>query len=152
MCHEFLKLAAVCAIVFLFVGCTSIQVEPLDPAVTLEHVCIQHNPAVQVADFIVVIRSRLAYHQISTEVFSGVAPVGCPYILTYTARRSWDLTAFLSHAEVYLSREGRQVASGVFHLRAAGGYDLTKYNGTKKKMDPVIDQLIGAEPATGRIR
>ena len=125
------------------VGCTTIQVEPPDSALAVEHICIQENPAVQVADFVDVIRGRLEYHQITTEVFSGSAPDGCQYILTYTALRSWDLSAFLSHAEVYLSRDGRQVAKGVFHLRGKGGYALTKYNSTKQKMDPVVDQLLG---------
>ncbi len=93
------------------------------------------------------IRARLAYHEVTTKVFSGVAPAGCQYVLTYTALRSWDLTPFLSHAEVYLSRDGQQVASGVFHLRGKGGLTLTKYNSTKQKMDPVIDQLIGRAPS-----
>ncbi len=136
-------------------GCTTIQVEPLDPALAVEHICIQENPAVQVADFVDVIRARMAYHQVTTEVFSGPAgreapdplrsqaPDGCQYILTYTALRSWDITAFLSHAEIYLSHDGRQVAKGVFHLRGKGGYALTKFNTTKQKMDPVVDQLLG---------
>ncbi len=138
-------------------GCTTIQVEPLDSALAVEHICIQENPAVQVADFVDVIRARMAYHQVTTEVFSGPAgreapdplrsqaPDGCQYILTYTALRSWDIKPFLSHAEVYLSRDGRQVAKGVFHLRGKGGYSKYKYQGTNKKMDPVIDQLFATK-------
>jgi hypothetical protein len=135
-------------IFFVGTGCTTIQVSPLDPAATLGHTCIQKNPKVLVTDFLEVIRTRLEYHQVSTEVFTGTEPTGCHFILTYTALRSWDFTPFLSHAEVYLSRDGQQVAEGIFHLRGKGGYALTKYNGTKKKMDPVIDQLIGKTPAT----
>ena len=130
-------------------GCTSIQVQPLDSTTALSHICIQDNPAVLVADFVAVIRARLTYHDITTEVFSGATPAGCSYVLTYTALRSWDLAPYLSHAEVYLSSNGQQVAKGIFHLRGKGGYALTKFNGTKKKMDPVVDQLIGAAPTTG---
>ncbi len=114
-----------------------------------EGVRSEQNPAVQVADFVEVIRARLSYHGIRTDVFSGAASARCQYVLTYTALRSWDLTPYMSHAEVYLSHDGRQVAAGTFHLRGKGGYALTKYDSTKKTMDPVIDQLIGAAPTGG---
>lgn len=144
------KPARACALALLITaGCTSIQVQPIDPSLAPKYICIRENPAVQVADFVPVIRARLSSHDIRTDVFSSAVPAGCQYVLTYTALRSWDLVPFLSHAEVYLSHNGRQVATGTFHLRGKGGYALTKYDSTEKKMDPVIDQLIGAAPTGG---
>jgi hypothetical protein len=34
-----------------------------------------------------------------------------------------------------------QVGYGEFHLRGGGGYSMFKWQGTKAKMDPVIDRL-----------
>jgi len=34
------------------------------------------------------------------------------------------------------------VGYGEFHLRGKGGYSMYKWQGTKAKMDPVIDQLL----------
>jgi hypothetical protein len=47
----------------------------------------------------------------------------------------------LSQAEIWIERDGRQVGHGEFHLRAKGGYSFYKFQGTKKKIDPMIDQL-----------
>jgi hypothetical protein len=69
------------------------------------------------------------------------APSHFEFILTYTARRSWDLAPYLSQAEIWIERDGRQVGHGEFHLRAKGGYSFYKFQGTKKKIDPMIDQL-----------
>jgi hypothetical protein len=137
-------LVVVIALIFAFSACTTITVQPIDASIGLHHVCIHQNPKVLVTDFVQVIRDGFMRHEISTEVFSGTAPEGCEYILTYTALRSWDIVPFLSHAELYLKHEGRTVASAEFHLKGKGGYALTKFQGTKKKMDPVIDQLLAA--------
>jgi len=111
-------------LVFLVAGCTSVKVQPVDPSLTILHVCIRQNPQVEV------------------EVYYGNRPRHCEYILTYSARRSWDLKTYLSQAELRLLRRGQQIASADYHLRAKGGLSLTKFAGTKSKMDPVIDKLL----------
>lgn len=125
-------------------GCTAIHVQAVDPSAKLLHVCIQENPMVEVSDFIQVIRDGFDRHGISTEVFSGSKPDRCEYILTYTALRSWDLTPYLSHAELRLEKDGRQVAYAEYHLRGKGGFSLMKFQGTKDKIDPVIDEMLKA--------
>jgi len=40
------------------------------------------------------------------------------------------------------------VGHGEFHLRAKGGLSLFKWQGTKTKMDPVIDKMFREMPAT----
>jgi hypothetical protein len=50
---------------------------------------------------------------------------------------------YLSHAELRLLRAGTEIASAEYHLRAKGGFSVTKWAGTRSKMDPVIDELLG---------
>ena len=137
---------AICgfAAAILLGACTSITVQPLDASLSPAKVCIENNPKVQVTDFVGVVQAGFMRHGIATELYEAPLPETCEYVLTYTALRSWDMASFLSHAELYLHHNGESVASAEFHLRGKGGYALTKYQGTKKKMDPVIDKLLAA--------
>lgn len=108
----------------------------------MKHVCIRENPKVRVSDFISVLRDGFDRHGIITEVFSEERPDRCEYILTYTALRSWDVTPYLSHAELRIEKGGRQIAYTEYHLKGKGGLSPRKWDGTKEKMDPVIDELL----------
>lgn len=123
-------------------ACTSVSVKPIDQATGIEHVCIKENPKVIVSDFLPVVREAFYKHGIATQVFSGSMPKTCEYVLTYTALQSWDFSPYLSHAELYLERAGRQVGSAEYHLNGKGGFSLTKWQGTKAKIEPVIDKLL----------
>lgn len=129
-------------VAFVVAGCTSVTVRPVDKTAELKHLCIQDNPKVIVSDFVTVVRDGFDRHGISTEIVSGVAPPTCEYLLTYTALRSWDVTPYLSHAELRIEHKGRQVGYAEYHLKGKGGFDLTKWAGTKSKIDPVIDELL----------
>lgn len=107
----------------------------------MRHICIQRNPSVIVEDFLPVLEEGIARHGYTSEVFSGHRPEHCEYVMTYTARQTWDVARYLSHAEIRIQRRGEQVGYGEFHLRGKGGYSLYKWQGTKTKMDPVIDRL-----------
>jgi len=131
--------------ILLAVGCTSITVRPIGTSDRMGHVCIERNPDVLVEDFVPVVRNGLARHGVSSEEFVGPPPAQCDSILTYTALRSWDMSPYLSHAEIRVVRDGREVGYGEFHLRGKGGYSVYKWQGTREKMDPVIDRLFGAE-------
>jgi hypothetical protein len=88
---------------------------------------------------------RIRPRHVSTQVYTGDAPAGCDVILTYTALRSWDFAPYLSHAELHLkTRDGAEIASAEYHLVGKGGYSLMKWQGTKTKMDPVVDELLKA--------
>ena len=126
----------------LAAACTSVTVRPVAQGVKLDRVCIQENAKVLVADFITVVRDGLDRHGIASEVFTGAQPSNCDAVLTYTALRSWDLKPYLSHAELRLERDGRQIAFAEYHLKGKGGYSMMKWQGTKKKLDPVLDQLL----------
>ncbi|OAM31125.1 hypothetical protein A7P95_01085 [Eikenella longinqua] len=124
-------------------ACTFVTVQPVSAAEDIKEVCIENNPRVQVRDFVSVLQNRLAYHNIQSQVVENKANQGCVYSMTYNALRSWDITTYLSHAELYLWKDGRQIAQAEYHLRGKGGFALTKFASTRTKMEPVIDQLLG---------
>ncbi|MCL2298452.1 MAG: Sbal_3080 family lipoprotein [Proteobacteria bacterium] len=122
-------------------ACTSIQVTQVDPDLGMKHVCIRENPDVKVSDFIQVLQEGFARHGVTTEVFSKETGANCEFILTYTALRSWDFKPYLSHAEIRIEKGGKKIAEAEYHLAGGGGLALTKWAGTKEKIDPVIDEL-----------
>jgi hypothetical protein len=124
-------------------SCTSIKVQPLPAELSPATVCIWENPRVQVEDFIDVLRDGFVRHGIPTEIHVLEPYEQCEFVVTYTALRSWDAALYLSHAEIYLERDRQIVASAEYHLRAKGGYSLYKFQSTKVKIDPVIDELLG---------
>jgi hypothetical protein len=139
-----IKRLAVFAFLILAWGCTSVIVRPVDRAAQLKHVCIKHNPKVWVDDFLPVLRDGFDRHGISSEVFSKTVASHCEFIVTYTARQHWDLANYMIYAELRLQRQGQQVAFAKYRLRGNGGLSPMKWQGTRAKMDPVIDELLGA--------
>lgn len=125
----------------LIAGCTSVQVQPLSLAGP--SICIEENPKVQVDDFLSVLQQGFSRHGIISEVYQKIPQEQCSQVVTYTARRSWDFTPYLSSASIrILDQQSRSVASADYHLRGKGGFSLLKWQGTKTKMDPVIDLLL----------
>lgn len=133
-------------------ACTSVSVVPVDASEGLQRVCIERNPAVAVADFLDVLRVGFMRHGIATEIVEAPTPAECEFVLRYTALRSWDITAFVSHAELHLERSGRPIAHAIYHLRGKGGYALTKYQSTREKMNPVIDELLAQYPPASALQ
>jgi hypothetical protein len=136
---------ALLAAVMLCAGCTSVDVRPVTADFHLSTVCIVNNPQVAVSDFVPVLRDGFNRHGIATSVVEPLQANACEVTLTYTALRSWDFAPYLSHAELRLWRNGRQVGAADYHLRGKGGLALTKWRSTKEKMDPVIEQLLSAQ-------
>lgn len=123
-------------------ACTSVVVRPVRSPPPVSFVCIKENPRVIVHDFLDVVREGLARHGIRSKVFAGDPSPDCEVLLTYTALQSWDLALYLSHAEVRLERDGAQIGYAEFHLRGKGGFSFFKWQGTRTKMDPVLDELL----------
>jgi hypothetical protein len=127
----------------VFTACTSVTVRRPDSNLAIKHVCIQENPKVWVSDFLPVLKDGFTRHGIATTIYSGTTkPAGCEYFLSYTALQSWDFAPYLSHAELWLEKDGRQIGYAEYHLIGKGGFSLMKWEGTKAKMDPVIDELL----------
>ena len=137
------KLMLIVLLVSLSSGCTTIRVQPVSSDLELTDICIEENPKVIVGDFLSVIRNRFEYHGINTQIFSSPDPKECEYILTYTALKTWDVGTYLHHAELRLERNGRKIALAEYHLNGKGGLSPMKWQGTKTKMDPVVDELLG---------
>ena len=123
-------------------GCTAVDVMPVDSSIKLNHVCIEHNTRVQVGNFVSVLQNGFDRHGITTEVVPGDAARRCEFVLYYTALRSWDISPYLSHAELRLRRNRHLIASADYHLRGKGGFSLTKWSGTESKIGPVVDELL----------
>lgn len=135
-------LVPICLLV-LITGCTAINVRPVDPSLQITNICIEENPKVIVEDFLSVVRDRIEYHGIETAVLRNPDPDECEYIMTYTAFKTWDVVSYLHHAELRLERNGRTIGKAEYHLKGQGGFSLMKWQSTKTKMDPVVDELLG---------
>jgi hypothetical protein len=135
------RLIIIAAAVLWLAGCTSVQVEPLLSAPP--QLCIEENPKVQVDDFVTVMQESFTKHGIQATLQSAPTLADCPYIVTYTALRSWDFVTYLSFAELsVLDPQRRSVASAHYHLRGKGGMSFMKWSGTRSKMEPVLEQML----------
>lgn len=123
-------------------GCTSIKVEPILREENLTKVCVIENKRVKVYDMLPVLVGGFERHNIITEVHETPADT-CAYNLTYTALQTWDVVPYMSYAEVAIdAKDGRKVGSGVYYLKGKGGFSLMKWQDTKTKLDPLIEQLL----------
>lgn len=131
------------ALAIVLSACTAVRVTPLQSAPNT--MCIEENLKVKVSDFVPVLQEGFARHGITTQLYSQIPWAQCPYVVTYTARRSWDMAPYLSSAELTILGPRRQtLAKANYHLRGKGGFSLMKWQGTQSKMDPVIDELLSA--------
>ena len=130
-------------------GCTATKVTPLKSDLELKHVCIQDGKlSCFDGDMLGVIRDGFDRHGISSEIYSGELPSECEFYLSYMCARTWDIAMYMHHAELRLYREMAQIGYAEYHLKGGGGFSLMKFESTKKKMDPVIDELLKAYPIT----
>ena len=129
--------------IFLLVGCTTVKIknDKLAEHSKLSFICIEDNPKVIVSDFVSVVETRFAHYGIATKSYQKSSlPAFCDYILTYTARQSWDITTFMKYAELHIKYKGNEIGKAVY--RHAGGLALNKWDPTEKKLNPVIDELL----------
>jgi hypothetical protein len=131
------------AIFTLATGCTSIQVQPINSSLSPNKICIEENPKVVVGDFLDVVKNRIEYHGINTEIYEKEIPEDCEYTMIYTALKTWDMSTYMHHAELRLEKNGNKVGYAEYHLKGKGGLSFNKWKGTKAKMDPVVDELLG---------
>lgn len=130
-------------------ACNTMDVRKAKPSQPVGLVCIVHNPAVAVQDFVDVLQAGFARHGLQSQVVNGAAGPTCDASLTYTAERSWDFVPYLSLAELHLWQNNVEI--GRVFYRHRNGFSLIKWSGTDTKMDPLIDELLGgvtAKPAT----
>lgn len=124
------------------VGCTSVNVKPVANPSLIKHVCVKECPDdCFVEDMPAVIVEGLGRNGISAERYNSKMPESCEYHLNYMCNQTWDMAMYMHHAEIRLFQGSNQIGSAVYHLAGKGGFSLMKWQGTKAKMDPVIDEL-----------
>jgi hypothetical protein len=123
-------------------GCTSVDVRPVSSSEQIAAVAIRKNPKVAVSDFLDVLTAGFQRHGIAAHVVSDDTELKDNYVVNYVAYRNWDMAPYLTDATISIDRNGRRVAEAQYHLKGKGGLSLMKWQGTKAKMDPVIDQLL----------
>ena len=128
----------------LLASCTSIKVRPVSNPSDIKHVCIKDGRQTCFdGRMLDIIHDGLQRHGITSEVYTGKLPPECGYALTYYCERIWDLATYVHHAELRMYREKEQIGYAEYHLIGKGGFSLMKWQDTKTKMDPVIDELLG---------
>ncbi len=128
---------------FIISGCTSIQVQPVDTKNEIDRICIEENHKVVVHDFLPTIRSRIETHGIATSVYDKPNPNDCQFILTYSAYKAWDFGTYMHKAELRLEENGIKIGYAEYRLRNRGGLSVFKWQSTKTKINPVVDELLG---------
>jgi hypothetical protein len=126
----------------LLVGCTSVHVSPVSQSEKINHVVIRKNSKVAVDDFLEVLVEGFQQHGITTQVDSSDSEWRDFYVVNYVAYRNWDMAPYLCDATITIDWNGRRVAEASYHLMLKGGLSLMKWEGTKAKMNPVIDELL----------
>lgn len=135
----------------LLSACTTIKIEPIDAKYSMKHICIKNcDKECFDGDMLSVIQEGFDRHGVSTDVYDENLPSDCQYHLTYYCERSWDLAAYMHHAELRLYHNEDQIGYAEYHLKGEGGFALTKFAPTKEKMDPVIDQILSSYPLVGQ--
>jgi hypothetical protein len=138
---SFMGFAIVSIASFFMMGCTSIQVRPVEPKKdNLKLVYIKENPNSGAGDLLMVIERQFQRHGIETKVISGEPPASTDYLLTYNSQRNWDMSYYLAHADLFLKRGNKLVAEASYNQ--GGGFNFGKWGSTESKMAPIIDQML----------
>ncbi len=121
-------------------GCTVRHASPL--AQRPDRLCIKRNPAVIIEDFLPTLQIVLRERGVQSAVYDGdAAPATCEYVLTYTARRSWDIVSFLKLIELTVTqRDGTMVGHALWRHR--GGFGFNKWAGSRGKIERAVDDLL----------
>ena len=137
------KICTLVLIVLTVISCTSINVKEVNVDKNMiEPICIEKNPKVIIPGFLSLLEEGIISQGLTVKV-SGKSYYDCKSILTYSALRSWDVTPYLSHAELRLNNlDGETIGSATYHHNG-GGMSLSpsKWKSDKSKMFPVIEQL-----------
>jgi hypothetical protein len=125
-------------------GCTSVDVHAVPDVQNIKEVYVVENPKVAVDDFLDVLTADFENHGIGVRVGSEEAAPSKGYVVRYVAYRKWDLKPYMTDASIDISKDGIHIAHASYHLNGGGGLDLGKFAGTKSKIDPIIDGLLGS--------
>lgn len=129
-------------------GCTTKIIKPVTVDHKIETICINNNPAV-FNEFLEILKIEFSYYGIKTKIFNNNGFINewpdtvsrqCDYILTYVAKRSWDLTLFCRSIELHVYHRKTEIASVVWSV--ANSLNLNKYNSTGNKIRKILKELL----------
>ena len=115
----------------------------------IEAVTIIRNDEVLVEDFVPVMQAALEARGIRSRLVAQAPASTDGVTATYTALRSWDFVPYLSTADVWFRRGGRQIGHLHYHLRGKGGLSPAKFGSTATKLAPAYAQLLKVYDAAG---
>jgi len=128
-------------------GCTAVKVQPIKNNAEITNVCVKDCKDMCFdGEMLGVILDGFRRHGITTQVYSGNLPPECEYNLSYMCNQTWDMAMYMHHAQLRLYQMHYQIAYAEYHLNGSGGLSLMKWQSSKTKMDPVIDELLQNYP------
>lgn len=114
-------------------------VDPIEDVFSRE-ICVIENTAVK-SGFIAELKNSLHAKNFTVRTLSGDATTNdCPTVATYTARWSWDLTIYMSYAEITVFQDGRLAGRALYDATSGGGR-LDKFVDAEPKIRELVNQL-----------
>jgi len=143
----FTRILGLVVIVALSSGCSitrNVQITP-NQLVTGESICIELNSKVTEPDILNVIKKGIIRNGFTVKTHE-IVPDTCGLKLTYVAYRKWDVTTFLSQADINLYKNNLLIGSIEYKtptgIVGAGGINPAKWNSTEEKIAPLMNRLL----------
>jgi len=133
-------------LVFLISACTITQnIEPAE-MVSGSELCIIETPKVR-DSFLIEYRQELTKKGIkSIVVQASDIPASCQWTSTYNALWSWDLSLYMSYAEIKIFNNGVLDGEAIYDSRK-GGANTGKFIDAEEKITELVEQLIQFQSA-----
>ena len=127
-------------------GCSINQsVEPaeLDKG---DRLCVVEDVDVR-PGFLGEIKKFLAERRIPYDIVQNDAiPVSCEWTMRYVGRWTWDMSLYMSYAEIKIYKNGQLDGSAVYDS-TGGGANMNKFIDAEPKIRELLDQLITIKSA-----
>jgi hypothetical protein len=138
-----LKAILVAALASFFVsGCAVNQdIRPVQLASTAERtICIIEHPATR-NTFRDAYQRELQNRGFQAQIIPAGSPYNsCPLTTTYVARWSWDITIYMSFAQIRVFQNGQEAGSAIYDARMAGAR-LDKWIDADQKVAEMVAEL-----------
>lgn len=128
----------------LLCGCSSYRVFPIPYNPGFQTVSIEHNPRVMVSDFEPIMMEAFASYGIKPRIVPyGYRPAQDEFLVTYSARRSFDFVPYLSWARLSVVQNSTLVGTGEYrHIGGSWSLAPSKFRSTKYKMSRLYNELL----------
>ncbi len=136
-------IALVCGMQLLD-GCNSYKVAALPYDANLKGVVVVDNPKVRDGHFVPVLERAFVERGFRVRHGAAADAAGDEAVVTYSALRSWDIVPYLTDADVVISKNGVQKASGHYHHNGRNwSFDVfTKWRGDGNKLADLYDKML----------